>query len=511
MQDAFDILLNGDGALHDRRVKQAILELAPRVDVIVLGQASMVRVLDTFAPGECPVPILTSPHAALAQVKKNLQSGLKILGAPDAADYTCTSNFSRIEPSLCDQPIYSQVIRLTVKNTLPKPFGLKALIIGPPNVPSGEDSVQQFVRRHAYRAGERLVGYPTSKPLAVTLATTCQPRLAPEKKSLTSGIISAVVSLPNKIGRIQDSRQALPTLCSGAEALCCVRWATGGSDRLDRHSTAPFSFYTYGGRKMDYTAKRPTRKMPRKIIARASMGAMPAGGMPLGEMSGSGTTMGKMATGQMPRGEMMPRASMGAMPAGGMPLGEMSGSGTTMGKMATGQMPRGEMMPRASMGAMPAGGMPLGEMSGSGTTMGKMATGQMPRGEMMPRASMGAMPAGGMPLGEMSGSGTTMGKMATGQMPRAEMLPKSSIGEMPASGMLSGELSVNRTTMGKMATGEMPSAEMLPKASVSGAESVMGKLPYSGVAKSQSSGSLPGIELPGSWRITLSPASKDKV
>ncbi len=67
--DAFDALLRGDGAKHDRLVKQAILNLAPEVDVIVLAQASMVRVLETLSPGECAAPVLTSPHAALAQVK----------------------------------------------------------------------------------------------------------------------------------------------------------------------------------------------------------------------------------------------------------------------------------------------------------------------------------------------------------------------------------------------------------------------------------------------------------
>jgi hypothetical protein len=53
-------------------VKEAILKLAPDVDVIVLAQASMVRVLDAFVPGESPVKILTSPQAALTQVKKLL-------------------------------------------------------------------------------------------------------------------------------------------------------------------------------------------------------------------------------------------------------------------------------------------------------------------------------------------------------------------------------------------------------------------------------------------------------
>lgn len=66
--DAFAALSIGDGAVHDGLVKQAILDLALRVDVIVLAQASMVRVLDAIAPGESPVPVLTSPQTALHQV-----------------------------------------------------------------------------------------------------------------------------------------------------------------------------------------------------------------------------------------------------------------------------------------------------------------------------------------------------------------------------------------------------------------------------------------------------------
>lgn len=67
--DAFAALARGDGTLHDSLVKQVVLDLAPGVDAIVLAQASMVRVLDGFAPGECPVPILTSPETALRHVK----------------------------------------------------------------------------------------------------------------------------------------------------------------------------------------------------------------------------------------------------------------------------------------------------------------------------------------------------------------------------------------------------------------------------------------------------------
>lgn len=69
VEDALNALLRGDGATHDALVKQAILKLAPRVDVMVLAQASMARVLDALSPRECPVPVLTSPHTALARVR----------------------------------------------------------------------------------------------------------------------------------------------------------------------------------------------------------------------------------------------------------------------------------------------------------------------------------------------------------------------------------------------------------------------------------------------------------
>lgn len=72
-QDALAALLSGDGATHDRLVKKAILDLAPQVDVVVLAQASMARVLAALSPGECPVPVFTSPHTALEKVKSILE------------------------------------------------------------------------------------------------------------------------------------------------------------------------------------------------------------------------------------------------------------------------------------------------------------------------------------------------------------------------------------------------------------------------------------------------------
>jgi Asp/Glu/hydantoin racemase len=69
---ALPALLAGDGAKHDRMVKEATLELADRVDVVVLAQASMARVLEVIPEDERKVPLLSSPHLALEQVRRVL-------------------------------------------------------------------------------------------------------------------------------------------------------------------------------------------------------------------------------------------------------------------------------------------------------------------------------------------------------------------------------------------------------------------------------------------------------
>ena len=62
-EGAFEALMSGDAAKHDAMVAGALKELAKQVDVIVLAQASMARVVETLA--EKPVPILASPGIAV--------------------------------------------------------------------------------------------------------------------------------------------------------------------------------------------------------------------------------------------------------------------------------------------------------------------------------------------------------------------------------------------------------------------------------------------------------------
>jgi Asp/Glu/hydantoin racemase len=62
---AFDALMSGDTAKHDATVTAALKELAGQVDVIVLAQASMARVVAGLDAREQHVPILASPELAI--------------------------------------------------------------------------------------------------------------------------------------------------------------------------------------------------------------------------------------------------------------------------------------------------------------------------------------------------------------------------------------------------------------------------------------------------------------
>ena len=62
---AFEALMSGDTAKHDSMVAAALRELSTQVDVILLAQASMARVVDTLAPADRRVPIFASPPIAI--------------------------------------------------------------------------------------------------------------------------------------------------------------------------------------------------------------------------------------------------------------------------------------------------------------------------------------------------------------------------------------------------------------------------------------------------------------
>src|SRR5207249_666121 len=65
VEGAFEAVISGNGAKHDALVGSALKNLATQVDVIVLAQASMARVVESLSVPEKPVPILSSPRLAI--------------------------------------------------------------------------------------------------------------------------------------------------------------------------------------------------------------------------------------------------------------------------------------------------------------------------------------------------------------------------------------------------------------------------------------------------------------
>jgi Asp/Glu/hydantoin racemase len=68
-EGAFQAVISGDTATHDRAVTEGLKKLAGEVDVIVLAQASMARVVDQLPAGELPVPVLSSPRLAMERAR----------------------------------------------------------------------------------------------------------------------------------------------------------------------------------------------------------------------------------------------------------------------------------------------------------------------------------------------------------------------------------------------------------------------------------------------------------
>jgi Asp/Glu/hydantoin racemase len=64
-EGAFEALMAGDAGRHDTLVAAALRDLATQVDVILLAQASMARVVDTLNAEDRSVPILASPPLAI--------------------------------------------------------------------------------------------------------------------------------------------------------------------------------------------------------------------------------------------------------------------------------------------------------------------------------------------------------------------------------------------------------------------------------------------------------------
>ena len=71
---AFEALNAGDVAGHDRIVIDNLRELMGGVDVVVLAQASMSRVVELLPEAERVVPILSSPRLGVAMLRDALEA-----------------------------------------------------------------------------------------------------------------------------------------------------------------------------------------------------------------------------------------------------------------------------------------------------------------------------------------------------------------------------------------------------------------------------------------------------
>jgi Asp/Glu/hydantoin racemase len=72
---AFEALMSGNAARHDELVLAALEKLSAQVDVIVLAQASMARVVSTIPLDERRVPILASPPLAIERIARLIERG----------------------------------------------------------------------------------------------------------------------------------------------------------------------------------------------------------------------------------------------------------------------------------------------------------------------------------------------------------------------------------------------------------------------------------------------------
>jgi Asp/Glu/hydantoin racemase len=72
-EGAFSAVVSGDTETHDRMVRAGLLDLSRSVDVVVLAQASMARVLQQIPEEERGCPFLISPPLAMKQVAEIMQ------------------------------------------------------------------------------------------------------------------------------------------------------------------------------------------------------------------------------------------------------------------------------------------------------------------------------------------------------------------------------------------------------------------------------------------------------
>ena len=73
-EGAFEALRSGETETHDRIVKEKLSELMARVELVVLAQASIARVVAQIPEAERKVPILSSPRLGVQRLKERLEA-----------------------------------------------------------------------------------------------------------------------------------------------------------------------------------------------------------------------------------------------------------------------------------------------------------------------------------------------------------------------------------------------------------------------------------------------------
>ena len=73
-EGAFEAVLSGDTATHDRILTDSLTRLVGGVDVVVLAQASMARVVQKLPPASVRIPILSSPELAVKRARSLLMN-----------------------------------------------------------------------------------------------------------------------------------------------------------------------------------------------------------------------------------------------------------------------------------------------------------------------------------------------------------------------------------------------------------------------------------------------------
>jgi Asp/Glu/hydantoin racemase len=68
-EGAYAALFKGDVAAHDQIVREGLIQLMEKNDVVLLAQASMARVADQLKPEEMKAPVLSSPRLAMEKLK----------------------------------------------------------------------------------------------------------------------------------------------------------------------------------------------------------------------------------------------------------------------------------------------------------------------------------------------------------------------------------------------------------------------------------------------------------